>query len=55
MLRSAQQEGIDQVVDEEDVAHLPPVAEQRDRLARERAQQEVRDPALVLGAELALP
>jgi hypothetical protein len=50
-----EQEGIDEVVDEEDVADLLAVTEERDRLAVEGAQQEVGDPALVLGAELALP
>jgi len=45
-------ERVDEVVDEQDIAHLSAVAVDRDRFARERAAQEVGDPALVLGAEL---
>ena len=47
-----QQERVDQIVDEQHVAHLQAVAVERDRLAVERLDQEVRDPALILGAEL---
>ena len=45
--------GLDRVGDVEDVAHLAAVAVDRDRLAVERADQEMRDPALVLGSHLA--
>ena len=46
---------IDGVVDVQQIAHLPTVAVDRDRLAAQRLQQKVRDPALILGAELARP
>src|SRR5207302_605341 len=48
-------EGGDEIVDVEDVAHLAPVAVDGDRVASERAKQEMRHPSLVLGAELARP
>jgi hypothetical protein len=44
--------GVDGVVDEQDVAHLPAVAVDGDRFARQGADQEVGDPSLVLGAHL---
>src|SRR4051812_43197340 len=46
--------GLDGVGDVEHVADLVTVAVERDRLAFERADQEVRDPALTLGAHLAM-
>src|SRR5436305_6623623 len=49
--RSAQ-ERVDEVVDVEHVADLLAVAVDGDRLAVERPDQEVSDPALILGAEL---
>jgi hypothetical protein len=48
-----QQVGVERVVDEQQIAHLPAVAVDGDRPARERTDQEMGDPALVLGAELA--
>ena len=42
--------GVDRVVDVQDIADLAAVAVDGDRLARERADEEMRDPALVLGA-----
>ncbi len=43
----------DRIVDEEQIAHLPPVAEDRDRFARQNTQEKMGDPALILGAHLA--
>ena len=48
-----EKERVDDVVDEQDVAHLPAVAVDGQRLVAERRDEEVRDPALILGAELA--
>src|SRR4051794_27602013 len=45
--------GLDGVGDVEHVAHLPPVAVDRDRLSFESADQKMRHPALVLGPHLA--
>ena len=44
--------GGDRVVHEQDIAHLPAVAVNGDRFARQRPKQEMRDPALVLRAAL---
>ena len=46
---------VDQVLDEQDVTHLPAVAVDRDRLRPRRLQQEVGDPALILVAALVRP
>src|SRR5690606_7599142 len=50
-LRAAfgRQKRVDEILDEEDVAHLPAVAVERDGLALHRTDEEVGDPALVLG------
>ena len=50
-----EQQRVDEVVDEQQVAHLLAVAIDRDRQALQRADQEMRDPALVLGAVLVRP
>src|SRR5690606_36450712 len=54
LLRSGRQR-VDQILDEEDVPHLTPVAVERDGLTRERPKDEVRDPALILRPELMRP
>src|SRR5207248_5073899 len=46
--------GIHRVADIEDVAHLLAVAVDGDRLALERSDEEMRDPALILGPHLPL-
>src|SRR3989440_303258 len=46
---------LDEIVDEEDVAHLLAVTVDRDRPTQQRADHEMGDPALVLDAELARP
>src|SRR4051812_44534687 len=47
--------GVDQIVDEEDVADLSTVAVDRDVLPTQRANEKVREPSLVFVAELARP
>src|SRR5207237_8605849 len=47
--------GVYRITDVEDVAHLPAVTVNGDWFVLERADQEVGDPALVLGAHLPLP
>src|SRR5690606_35556606 len=54
-VRSRPQNGLDEVVDKEDVPHLKAVAVNRERLSEHRRDDEVRDPALVLRAELMWP
>ena len=52
---SASSSARDEIVDEQQVAHLLAVAVDRDRPSLHRADQEMRDPALVLGAVLVRP
>jgi hypothetical protein len=51
-LRLREQHRIDEIADVQDVADLQSVAVYRDRLILDGANEKVRDPALILGAEL---